>query len=264
MIKLLCNYLLEQFACTLQEADRLVHLGEAVVRSVGFVEDDDGHLLPQVDASIDGCVEDVDEKLRLGGVGPGEQMVADPTRAWCCVVGHSLEGLRDVFGGDGHPVLGWQGQQVVVLVGVDRSGFCWEEMGLEDLSLELRLVNKGTGGVLEGQEGAGLAAIAGLCQAPYVAVFYSMVQVFMCTCLFCPSEGSSEVSGGLAMLSEGSGESSSCVCGIALLVPPVDTSRVGVALGFKCEAAGLFHGHIEGRDEVLQGHSYKGVTGGEA
>ncbi len=60
-----------------------------------------------------------------------------------------------------------------------------------------------------------------------------------------------EVSGCLAMLGKGGGKSSGRVCNVTLFVPPVDTSRVWVVLGFKREAAGLFHSGVEGLDEVL-------------
>ena len=106
MVKLLRNYLFKQFACALQEAYGLVGLGEAVVRLIGLVEDNDCGLFPQMDTSVEGGVEDVDEKLRSGGIGPGEQPVADFAGTRHRVVGHGLEGLSDVVGRDGCPLSG--------------------------------------------------------------------------------------------------------------------------------------------------------------
>lgn len=56
------------------------------------------------------------------------------------------------------------------MVWVDGSGFSWKEPGLE-----LQLVNQSASGILEWWECAGLLAIVGLGQAPYVAIFNSMV-----------------------------------------------------------------------------------------
>jgi len=64
-------------------------------------------------------------------------------------------------------------------------------------------------------------------------------------------EGTSEVDGGFALVSEGGGQSSSGVCCITLFISPVDAFGIGVAFWFEGEAAGFSHGVVESLDEVL-------------
>ena len=108
--------LLHEFTHTLNEADQLVCLGEAVVWVARLIKHNDRPFVPGVDATVNSSVEDVGEGVGARGVGPCEEAVAHPAGPRCQRGHRDLEGRGDLGGGDGRPGSGVAGRRVSVLV----------------------------------------------------------------------------------------------------------------------------------------------------
>ena len=245
----LCYDLLEQLPGALKETDGAVRLGQTIVQPIWLVEHHHHPLVPGVDPTVNGGIEDVSEGVRAGGVGLGKDAVADPAQAQHQSGGHGLEGCSDLSGVDGHPGACGTGQGVSVLNSVDREGGGRKESGLEDVGLESGVVDQCAGGILEGQEDLDLSSVVGLGKAPDVAVCNSMVEAFMGPVAFHLVEGTVEVPVGLHPGGVGGGEAHSGVSEVALIVPPCKALWVQVPLVFKSEATGFVEVGIEHGEE---------------
>ena len=73
---------LQELATTFQKADGSVCLGEAIVRFVGFGDDDHDSLLPRMVSQRDHSVEDLEESVWTGLEGPFKEFIIDPGATW--------------------------------------------------------------------------------------------------------------------------------------------------------------------------------------
>ena len=83
LIETVSHNFLQYFTNAFHQADGSISLWLAVIRLLGFVDDDDGGLAPRVCSLFEADVEEPRESIGAGFIGPLEDVISNPTRPRC-------------------------------------------------------------------------------------------------------------------------------------------------------------------------------------